>query len=426
MKVLWITNTLFEKHFDLVGLNNAPTGSGGWYKAAYDAIKEDPAIALHIVALSPRVREIVSCQDEHNNHFYVVPGSNTTDDRDFDSIGNRRYWQTIRDMAQPDIVQLWGTEYQHGLCALRVMQGIPQVVYIQGVLSEIARYYLAGIDKKVYQKHYTLRNLIKRDSSVNIQRAFFKRAEYEKDILRLAKNVIVENEWCEGICSNIIGQGANVYKSQLPINSSFMTTKWDLGDIEKYSVFTNAGGYNIKGHHFLLEAIGIVKEVYPQVKVRIPGSTRLNRHGSKERCKYTDYDHYLNSIIDRFDLTGNVEWMGKMTQMEMARTISRSHVFVMPSAIENHSSSLIEAMCVGIPCVSSFVGGVNDFCVHNKNCLLYRFDDVRSLAHDIISLFSDPARCGHLSEYALMMRERRGENRIKDEFRHIYEAVAKC
>lgn len=423
MKILWIVNSVFGKHFELLGMGNIPFNSGGWYSAAYDSLKEEKDVELHIVGLSPKVTDIVYTHDDYNNVFYLLPGATTTNDQSFDSPRNQRLWRQIREIVKPDIVQLWGTEYQHGLCALMQLQGIPQVVYIQGVLSEIARYYLAGIDRSVYRKHYTLRNFIKQDSSIRVQKHFFKRAQYEKKILQLAKSVIVENDWCEGICRGIIGKDAQVFRSMLPINDVFFHHDWDSGKMEPFSIFTNAGGYNIKGHHFLFEALSIVIEKYPDVKVYIPGGTTLTRTGWKNNLKQKDYEHYLASLIQEYHLAPHIVWMGVMAQDDMAAQLAKSHIYVMPSAIENHSSSLIEAMIVGTPCVSSFVGGVNDFSLNKENILLYRSDDVITLAANICRLFEDMTLCKHLSEGAKKMRTLRATNRIHEDFGVIYASL---
>ena len=58
-----------------------------------------------------------------------------------------------------------------------------------------------------------------------------------------------------------------------------------------------------------------------------------------------------------------------------AQEMETANVFVMPSSIENHSSTLIEAMIVGVPCVASDVGGISELITHGKTGFLYRFEE---------------------------------------------------
>ena len=424
MKILWIINTPFGLHFDLLG-KACNHSSGGWYNVAYEALKDSPLIQLHIVALG-RTNKIISKSDTFGNHFYILPGNYTRNDINFDSKTNQNLWKEIINIVNPHIVQLWGTEFQHGLCAIQQIHNIPILVYMQGVMSEIAYYLKAGIDDKTIRKHQTLRSiLLKRDSIFKQQRLYNQMSNTELNILKLAKNVIVENDWCEGICKANTGKDLNIYKSKLPINPIFHQYQWKSQDIEPHTIFTNAGGSIIKGHHILFKALKIVIKEYPDVKVRIPGGDNIAilRNGFKNFIKRDDYSNYLRKLIISNNLENNIEWVGKMHQTEMAELIKRSNVYVMPSAIENHSSSLIEAMIIGIPSISSYVGGVTDFAIHNSNCLLYRFDDYKSLAANIIKLFQNPDLCNKLSKGSQIIREKRSISNIKTEFISIYNSL---
>ena len=73
----------------------------------------------------------------------------------------------------------------------------------------------------------------------------------------------------------------------------------------------------------------------------------------------------------------------------MADRSQHCNVYVMPSIVENHSSSLIEAKIVGAPCISSNVGGSFTLINHGKDGLLYNSLDSEMLAGYIISVLED-------------------------------------
>ena len=104
----------------------------------------------------------------------------------------------------------------------------------------------------------------------------------------------------------------------------------------------------------------------------------------------------------------------------MAKRMSESNCFVMCSAIENHSSTLKEAMTVGVPCIASYVGGVPEYAFNEKNCLLYRFEDYEVLAQNIIRLFESEDLCKNLSDSATSSM---ADSRIKNDFYKISKEI---
>ena len=67
----------------------------------------------------------------------------------------------------------------------------------------------------------------------------------------------------------------------------------------------------------------------------------------------------------------------------------KANVFVSASSIENSPNSLGEAMLLGVPCVSSRVGGVHNLMEHGKEGYVYPADEIYMLAYYICDLFGD-------------------------------------
>lgn len=77
------------------------------------------------------------------------------------------------------------------------------------------------------------------------------------------------------------------------------------------------------------------------------------------------YLAYLDKMIDQADLRDNIEFCGRLDQVQMARQMLDAKAFVMSSCIENHSSTLREAMYLGMPCISALAGSVYELVVHS-------------------------------------------------------------
>ena len=63
-----------------------------------------------------------------------------------------------------------------------------------------------------------------------------------------------------------------------------------------------------------------------------------------------------------------------------------------PSTIENSPNSLGEAMLLGVPCISSDVGGVKNMLVHNLEGYIYQADAPYMIAYYVKKVFND-ANC---------------------------------
>jgi glycosyltransferase involved in cell wall biosynthesis len=62
---------------------------------------------------------------------------------------------------------------------------------------------------------------------------------------------------------------------------------------------------------------------------------------------------------------------------------------VLPSYIENAPNTLLEAMCVGVPCVAARVGGVASMLRDGVEGLIFRRGDLRDLTSKLERLLVD-------------------------------------
>ena len=124
-------------------------------------------------------------------------------------------------------------------------------------------------------------------------------------------------------------------------------------------------------------------------------------------------------------LSENVTYTGSLIVDEMAEKMASVNCFAMCSAIENHSSTLKEAMTVGTPCVASYVGGVPEYAVDGENCLLYRFEDYEVLAQNICRVFAEKDLRAHLSQNAKELMRKPKEETDFERMTRIFESVVK-
>lgn len=420
MKVLWVVNKAIGKlHEKMFGKKS--TG-GLWLEAMVDSAKQDHEIEVIVVNVNSCSK--INCFKDGNITYYTIPGS-PTQDYDYKSQKSSEYWKYIITTEKPELIELWGTEMPYGLSTLKVSEGIPHVVFVQGVLESIGRYYRAGMSTDEIRKAWSLRDFVLRETIDCEQKRYFKRSNYEKDIVSQCGNIIVENDWAKSYYLKV-NPNIKAYWCPLSLAADFSLESWDLNKMQEYTIMCPAANYPIKGLHMLLKALYVVKDKYPNVQLLIPGTQLKANKSIKDRLKERGYDKYIKDLIKSLGLSSNVIYLGRLTAHDMAKAMSTSNCFVMSSAIENHSSTLKEAMTVGVPCVSSYVGGVPEYAINNYNCLLYRYEDYEMLAYNIIKLFESKELCKRLSVQSQKdMRKYLVENDIYAIHKDIYYSIIK-
>lgn len=419
MKILWVVNIPFGEMMTMVGSKKQNT-SGSWLNAALDGFIGKDDVSLMIVT-SGRVKVMKEIKQK-NITYCIIPGGYPSE-YEYKNKKNKFYWDKIKNNYKPDIITIWGTEFTHGYLALKVLKDIPSVIYIQGLLESISRYYLSGMSIKEILDNITIRDIIKLDWITKAQKSYYRRSRIEAEMIRLSGNVIVENNWCSSHCYQI-NSFCKVYRCKLDIRSEFFEKKWEKENIQRYTIMSNAAGYPIKGLHILIKALRIVVNEYPKAMLLVPGEGQLIKNNILKKIKESGYSRYIRRLIISLGLQNNVSFMGAKSSEEMADSMSKSNVVVIPSSIENHSSTLIEAMIVGAPCVASYVGGIPEYVKHEYNGLLYRFEEYEILAFHIKKIFSDIDYATNLGNNACQsMRESRSSDNINSELMSIYKDI---
>lgn len=418
MKILWITNVLIGDLCD--DLYKTHPTSGGWMESLLDDYKKSQKD--EIIVITTERRNDLYFLEKGNVKYYLLPCGNACD-FNYKNAKNINYINRILEDEKPDLIHIWGTEYTLALTVLNCNNKIPSVVYIQGILDVIARYYEAGLSRKELRKAISFRDVVKFDWIRAQKRKYIKKAKLEKQIIEKSGNVISENLWCNAHCKTI-AIDVKTYYCQLSIRKEFLNYKWDLSGIENYTIMANASGYPLKGLHILLKAIKLVAEKYPMVKLRIPGALMIKDNNFKSKLKQTGYARLIEYMIREYKLENNIEFLGVLSAKQMGQNMEKTNVFVVPSALENHSSTLKEAMIVGVPCISSYVGGVPEYVKHGENGFLYRFEEYEMLAEYICMIFQDKKLAVKLSRNGCeTIRSNHKSDNIYENIKIIYEDV---
>lgn len=112
----------------------------------------------------------------------------------------------------------------------------------------------------------------------------------------------------------------------------------------------------------------------------------------------------LEEFIDNHQL--KVRFTGKLTKEQWINLANEYNFFINTSNFDNMPVSIIEAMALGLPVISTDVGGIPFLIEHGKNGMLVAKNDAAKMAESIIYIMSNPSVYHNLSTEARRTSER--------------------
>ena len=382
MRVLWISNITFPEAIILIKGSGEIKGSGGWLIGLADALTINEGIDLHIASISDLVHDLTTISGRSITYHIIPHGKG---DKKYNTE-YEKYYLRILDVVEPDIVHIHGTEYPHSLAALKACGREKTVVSIQGMVSVIARYNLAGISKWEAVKNLTIHDLI-RGGIIRQQKRMFHNAFYEEELLHEAKYVIGRTSF-DRRHTWAINPDIHYYHCDEILRKEFYESdSWNYNKCIPHSIFLSQSSTPIKGLHKVIEALRLVIKQYPDIQLRVAGQDILHSDEGWKACfRMTGYGKIIKKLISKYNLQSHITFLGRQNAVDMVKEYHRANIFLCPSIIENSPNSLGEAQLLGVPCIGAYVGGVPDMMLGDESHL-YRYDDVEMLAYKICDIF---------------------------------------
>lgn len=164
-----------------------------------------------------------------------------------------------------------------------------------------------------------------------------------------------------------------------PVDESFFLTKWN--NPEKIKIVTTGRLVEQKNHEMLIKAFKKVHEIFPNSELYIYGDDFAAGNISRK--------DKLEVLLDDLKLTDSVFMPGNISNV--MNVLSNSTMFVLSSDYEGMPNALMEAMAVGLPCISTDCpcGGPRTIIKDGENGLLVNVGDYESLAKKMISVLDD-------------------------------------
>ena len=400
MKVLWLCNIMLP--IIAKELGQEASNKEGWLTGLSEQLLShagENGIELGICFPVGKNQKPVKGQGKNFSYFGFC--EDTTRAEEYDEAIEPQLAAIVEEFA-PDVIHVFGTEYPHTLAMTRCIEDKSRLLIgLQGLCSECAKVYTAGLPDKV-QKRWLFRDFVKNDNIVMQQRKFARRGENEIEAIKNAGHITGRTEWDKAVVEGINPKVQYHFMNET-LRPVFYDALWNYSTCEKYSIFLSQGDYPLKGLHFFLQAMPAILERYPDTKAYVAGDV-ITKYGTwKEKLKIGSYGKYCRELIKKYHLENKIVFLGRLNSKEMCRQYLKSHVFLSASALENSPNSVGEAMLLGMPVISSMVGGVPSMLTDKKEGLLYPYQDIHKLAETVCTMFAETPKA---TEYGKAARER--------------------
>ena len=364
MKIAWFTNVPLLSNSSMQDGYNG----GGWMYSLLGEICAMPGIELVVftegndsnvsngkfeqrfISLRPKLKTVLK------NRVRILFGLSLNVEY-LDLI----YLRLARDLEKEmfDIVHIWGTEKSYGLVAKYT--SIPLLVHIQGVLNSY-QYFLSPYLPSSFKEYASIR----------------KQLYYWKTLCKIEREVFEVNcvfagrtKWDRSIIELLGGENARYIEMQEGLRQPFLLKDKAMNtslvieeNVRLVSVLSPPpykGAYLIDEIHRNLEQSLNRKVVWIVI-------------GTNERE------------------AGNLKYIGRCSDVEIAEVFSNSDIYVHTSLIENSPNSICEAQTFGLPIVAGLSGGIESLILNRESAILVQPGDAMIYTAALIKMVKDYAQ----------------------------------
>lgn len=396
MKILWIVNMVMP---DLAKMLGVGTGaSGTWMIDLAHQLSKMEQIELAIACVYGKKFTVVNGK---RVKYYVIPGNGRT--MLFYNPSLIKYWEKVESDFKPDIVHIHGTEYTHAISYLRNYPDKKYVLSIQGVVKKVSEKHNGELGIKQLIRYRTLRENLHLSGMIEKTLVSKKNARYEREIIQKVHYATGRTDWDKYFMQSI-NPNIRYYRCYYNLREEFYCAeKWSVQKADKNRVYVSTAAQTpFKGGHIVLRAIAIVKNRFPKTKFVFLGGKVTNG-----KLVVTDgYSKYINKLIKKLEIQNNIEFIGRQDTQGVISLMRNCRICIIPSAIENASATMREAMHIGIPVIAAFRGGMINLIDDRKSGYYYDYSEYEYLAGRIEELLQDDSLAAKFSDNEIKIAEK--------------------
>lgn len=155
------------------------------------------------------------------------------------------------------------------------------------------------------------------------------------------------------------------------------------------------------------EIVNQLKVIYPNILLTMVGP---NKDGSI---------HAVNKYIKDHKLFDHIRLTGKLSKNEWHELAKNHDIFLNTTSVDNHPVSVIEAMALGLPIVSTNAGGLAYLLKSGEDSLMTDSNDLEGLCKHIETILCNPGLGKELAAHARAKVEKFDWKYIEPEYRKL-------
>lgn len=394
-KILWFCNRVFSEK------NN---NGGSWLQPLAEELNNN---GVNIINVSfGNIKEIES-YSFNGIKQWIIPKKKQKGYGQLSVKSTLEEIKYIFSVENPDLVHIWGTESVWASIIYNNLISRNKILLdIQGLLFACEKFYYGGLSFSEVVKCINLKEILLPNRMLFFKKYIFhKRGIIEKNILKNYENISTQSEWVRAHIKQV-SPTSKLYNTNIILRKKFYTSpQWIYKKTEYPTIFSIcAAAVSYKGAHILLKAVSILKEKYPNIKVRLAGNIIIGN-----RLK-DGYSLYLLHLIKKLNLTDNIIFLGNINEDNIINELYNCNVCVIPSFVETYCLAFAESMAVGVPTVVSFAGAMPELAVNMKEAIFYSPLDYNNAAYYIQELIENKELAEFISKNA--RKRRLEENNI--------------
>ena len=333
------------------------------------------------------------------------------DIKEYDELSVKKYLEVIDDF-KPDIIQIFGSEWNFGL--IKEYTNIPIIIHVQGFWPEYRNSsFPPGTSKKdyIFERWYKPTSIFRR---CLIEKASENRALREEKILRINENFFGRTRWDKAIIKLYNKQARYFYCSEA-LRTAFSTEvrRWNYKPDSNFTFITIGGGHVLKGYDLVLRTSKLLKDNSGiNFKWLLCGPTKGQISLFEKRTNIKCED------VSVFPL-------GKCSAEELKEKLLNANIYIHTSYIDNSPNSVCEAQYLGLPVIATNVGGTSSlFSDDYPSDMLVPTNDPYYLASKIIELCNDKTKINKMAECNYMVaRQRHNDDNIYNSLINAYNKI---
>lgn len=408
MKILWFEVT--EPSAYISGGNPI----GGWQDSLERIVRTIPNIELYIAFVSGKHSE----EKKVNGVTYVPIFTRWS----FWERRFRKYWdvyvekmlpeaKNIVKKYEPDVIHVFGTEWPFGQIAAHT--DIPVIIHIMGAIVPYNNAnYPPGYSYRdiLYSNWWNPRKLLGQYLAERNKRNW---EQWERKTWNLVCNYMGRTHWDESL-SRLMHPGRRYFHVEEALRINFLSGKhrWQLPLNDKLRLISTGCGSYWKGPDMMLKVAKILTNHGVDFEWRVVGNMPVDIIKTVEQHEGVHFNDC------------HVQILGFKKPEELIQILCTSTMYVHTAYVENSPNSICEAQCLGVPVISTNVGGIPSLVRQYVDGILVAANDPWQMADAILELYKDKERMLRYSENSIAFAlVRHNDEHIKKQLLDCYSKL---